>query len=193
MSTATLHDDDLNALAEADSLLCKALEQAMRALDLAEQSGHAASLSLAHAEVARCHRAMGLLEPAAWYLQQALSWSRLLGAVDTSIDLLCELADISIARLTNMGPMESSRRQLMLDKARDQAFEAAELARQCADPHWEVNVLMRVSETLNLCGDHDDALALQCRALQLIVKTATGLALEGQPPLDSVAMLPTKA
>lgn len=189
MPTALLTEDFsiVDTDAGTDALLCQALDHAMRALDRAEEAGHAAALSLAFAEVARCHRAMGLLEPAEWYLQQALKWARMLGAVDSSIDLLCELADIAVSRAAKMAPQEARRAHMALELARDHAYEASELARQCADPHWEVNVLMRVSETLNLCGDHDDALALQCRALHLIVQTSTGLTVDSLPPIHDRA------
>lgn len=182
MSPAPLFQEPIAT--DVDALLCQALDHAVRELDQAEQSAHPASLSLAYAEVARCHRAMGLLEPAAWYLQQALSWARMLGAADSSIDLLCELADIAVTRAAGMDTQEVRRCHAALERARDYAYEAAELARQCADPHWEVNVLMRVSETLNLCGDHDDALALQCRALHLIVNSSTGLTVDSLPPIQ---------
>lgn len=168
---------------DLEALLAEALRHALHALDLAEQSGQPAALSLAYAEVARCHRALGQAEPAEWYFQQALGWARLLGAVDTSIDLLCDLADLAVSRAAANAPYDDRRTQLAYEEARDLGFEAAELARQCADPHWEVNVLIRVSETLNLCGDHDDALELQRRALNLIVSTATSLALSDAAPV----------
>ena len=66
------------------------------------------------------------------------------------------------------------------------AFEAICLAGQATDPCWEIKVLLRVSEVLDRCGDHDDAISLQTRALALMSSEATGfgdLALEATEPL----------
>lgn len=176
-----LSNPELAAQADADAALGRALDEAMRDLDAAEVNGRPAALSLAFAEVARCHRAMDLLGPAEWYLQQALGWARTLGAVDSSVDLLCEMADLAAARAAQLDEDDIAGRHALLERARDHAYEAAEMAPHSADPHWEVNVLIRLSETLNACGDHDDALALQCRAMHRIVQTCTGCSLEGLP------------
>ena len=37
-----------------------------------------------------------------------------------------------------------------------------------ADPQWEIKVLLRVSDVLDRCGDHDDAVELQSRAMRLM-------------------------
>ena len=76
------------------------------------------------------------------------------------------VARLAIAEKGNTDDSGSAR--VAHDRARDCAFEAARLASQCADAQWEITVLLRVSDTLDRCGDHDDAIALQCRALQLI-------------------------
>ena len=48
-------------------------------------------------------------------------------------------------------------------------FEASATgARSVADPQWEITVLLRVSDVLDRCGDHDDAVALQSRAMRLM-------------------------
>ena len=54
------------------------------------------------------------------------------------------------------------------DRARDQAFEAARLAGLATDPNWEIRVLLRASDVLDRCGDHDDSVLLQQRALVLM-------------------------
>jgi len=56
------------------------------------------------------------------------------------------------------------------DLARDMAFEAARVATHAADPHWEIKVLLRASDALDRCGDHDDAITLQTRAMTLMVR-----------------------
>ena len=58
------------------------------------------------------------------------------------------------------------------DQARDHVFEAAQLAGRSADPQWEVTALLRLGAVLDSLGDHDDAAALQRRALALIEATA---------------------
>ena len=37
-------------------------------------------------------------------------------------------------------------------------------------PHWEIKVLLRASDVLDRCGDHDDAITLQTRAMELMVR-----------------------
>jgi hypothetical protein len=91
-----------------------------------------------------------------------------------------------------MGDEEAGRGNLAaMERARDHAFEAAALARQASDAHWEVKVLLRVSDVLDRCGDHDDAISLQTRALTLMSHEASGfgdLAAEpGAQPLRAAA------
>ena len=50
------------------------------------------------------------------------------------------------------------------------AFEAARVATRAADPHWEIKVLLRASDVLDRCGDHDDAITMQTRAMTLMVR-----------------------
>ena len=56
------------------------------------------------------------------------------------------------------------------DLARDMAFEAARVATHASDAHWEIKVLLRASDVLDRCGDHDDAITLQTRAMELMVR-----------------------
>ena len=42
------------------------------------------------------------------------------------------------------------------------------LAGHVADAQWEVTVLLRISDVLDRCGDHDDAVQLQARAMGLM-------------------------
>ena len=140
-----------------------ALEHALRALDAAETRQRPPEMVQALTRAARAYR--GLAEPAAAEacLQRALGWAGLLGSVDASVDLLCELAEAAVAQ----APTHTDAAR---ERARDHGFDAAERARRCADPQWELSVLLRVSDVLDRCGDHDDAIALQCRAIALIAR-----------------------
>ena len=147
----------------------QALRLACIALDLAELVGQPAGLCMALANVARCHVRMGALDEAAWYAERGLRIARGLPAVDASVDALCELAELA-ARQADRFDMRDEWRSAghQRDVARDRAFEAAHLALRSADPHWEVNVLLRISDLFDSLGDHDDAIALQTRALELM-------------------------
>lgn len=112
----------------------------------------------ASAERGREHWRLGNLASAQALLTDALVWARCLPAPDAAVELLCELTEIA----TQGG-------RGGLDAARGHAFEAARLAGRCADPLWEVHVLLRVSDALAAGGDHAQAIGLQCRALALIV------------------------
>jgi hypothetical protein len=147
--------------------LCKA----MRALDEAEQGAKAVQLAHAQAEVGRCYVAVGAFPAAQWHLQRALGWSSLLGSVDLRVDLLCELAEIAAREAEMLKEQEEPRHaHSARERARDRCYQASAMATRATDPHWEVHVLLRVSEVLDRCGDHDDALALQCRALHLLMQ-----------------------
>ena len=69
-------------------------------------------------------------------------------------------------------------------------FEAITLAGDAAAP-WEQPVLMRASELLDGLGDLSDAIALQCRVLDLIARDH--LHQPGQPPTHHHANLPPGA
>jgi len=151
----------------------EALCHAVAALDAAEAAGEPARLSQALAQVSRCHRAVGALGEADWYARRGLQAARGLGAVDASVDAMCELAEIGLERaeLFDAGdePRDAHR---LRDAARDHAFEAADLAQRAADPQWEITVLLRVSDLFDRLGDHEDAIALQCRAVGLMAGAA---------------------
>ena len=65
--------------------------------------------------------------------------------VDTRVDVLCELAELTTLQAEGFDDSESHTRQACLERARGHAFEAAELAGHTADSHWEVKVLLRVT------------------------------------------------
>jgi hypothetical protein len=145
------------------------LRSAIAALDAAEAAGDPAHLSQALGDVSRCHHRVGALAEADWYAKRGLAVSRTIGAVDASVDALCHLAELALERAERLEAQEEARGAHRLREAvRDHGYEAAQLARHTADPQWEVTVLLRVADLFDRLGDHDDAIALQCRAMNLI-------------------------
>jgi len=157
---------------EAQSMLQSparsALREAASALDLAERYQQPLEMSLALAQMARCYRALQALAPAELYLERALGWARTLGAPDQAVELLCLLAETSCALAELHAQDDARRSHAALERTRDWAFEATGLAAHVADPQWEIKVLLRVSDVLDRCGDHDDAVELQSRAMRLM-------------------------
>jgi tetratricopeptide (TPR) repeat protein len=156
--------------------LRQAFCQAASDLDAAEASGQPGAISQALAQVARCYRGIGALASAESGFEMALRWSRLTGAADGSVDLLCELAETAAGLAEQLSPGEDpgavvapqrAAARAARERARDHGFEAAALATRVADAGWEAHVLMRVGEVLRRCGDHDDAAAMHTRALRL--------------------------
>ncbi|WP_395700361.1 hypothetical protein [Aquabacterium sp.] len=170
-----------------DGFAREALSLAMRSLDLAERLQQPNSMSLALAQVARSLKALGAFGPAETYLGQALRWAGLLPGSDARVDLICELAEVCCAaaeaeQATHEDDRHAGRAER--ERARDHAFEAAGLAGQTADAHWEVKVLLRVSDVLDRCGDHEDAASMQNRAISLMGLCPDGDAL---PPQEAAA------
>ena len=149
-----------------------ALELAVRRLDEAELDRQPAAMSEALAGIARCYRSLAAYSHAMDFMHQALRWSYALGGVDQRVELLCELAELSCAAAEDASGGEDGERQARSarDLARDMAFEAARVATHSSDAHWEIKVLLRASDVLDHCGDHDDAITLQTRAMELMVR-----------------------
>jgi hypothetical protein len=147
----------------------EALRHAVAALDLAEGQRQPLAMAQALAQVARCYA--WLEEPAAAenYIAPAQAWAAACGAIDLQVSILCDGAEcaceIAEAARAQEGPRAGHSAR---ERARDAAFEAARLARRVSDPAWEVKVLLRLSDVLNRCGDHEDAVQLQARALRLM-------------------------
>jgi len=154
-----------------DGFARQALSLAMQVLDRAELGQRPVDMCLALSQVARSLKALGAFAAAETYLGQALRWSRLLPGVDAQVDLMSELAEVSCAAAeAEQAASEDDRHagRAARERARDHAFEAAALAGQTTDAHWEVKVLLRVSDVLDRCGDHDDAASMQNRAITLM-------------------------
>jgi len=151
-----------------------ALDLAVRRLDEAERERQPAAMCEALAGIARCYRALSAHAHAMDFMHQALRWSYATGSVDQRVELLCEVAELSCAASEHVGARggDDGERQARSARelARDMAFEAARVAAHAADPHWEIKVLLRASDTLDRCGDHDDAITLQTRAMTLMAR-----------------------
>jgi hypothetical protein len=170
----------------ADGPARDALREAMQQLSQAEQAdstGQASAMCQALTETARALAGLHAYGPAESYLAQAQRWALMMGGHDLRADLACAMAEVA----TNAADLaeaqgQRERSRAARERARDHAFEAARLASLTTDPNWEVRVLLRASDVLDRCGDHDDAVQLQQRALVLM-----GLGQADLPPGDPLA------
>ena len=161
-----------------------ALRQAAAALDLAERYQQPLEMSLALAQMARCYRALQALGPAELYLERALAWARTLGAADQAVEILCLLAETScsIGRTACARTIRGAATRRWNARATGPSKPPAWLA-HVTDPQWEIKVLLRISDVLDRCGDHDDAVELQSRAMRLMYGPhASPDAASGVPP-----------
>jgi hypothetical protein len=149
-----------------------ALLTAMHLLDLARENRCAAENSDNWRRDGLIESTMSAWESAEAYQMEAFGWALSLGAVEPNAELMCELADstcadaeVIAATTSDTGDRRSSE---IRARSRGLALEAARLAGLASNPEWEVELLMRVSEVLDRCGDHGDAIAMQVRALTLI-------------------------
>ncbi len=145
-----------------------ALDLAVRRLDEAEIKREPAAMCDALAGIARCYKAVSAWSPALDYMQQALRWAHVSGAVDQRVALLCEMGELAVSTADSILTEGSPEARAARECARDHAFEAARIAVHAADPQWEIKILLRVSDVLDRCGDHADAISLQTRALTLM-------------------------
>ena len=172
---ASTEDLRADGAALADGPARDALRVAMRQLSEAEarnDAGRPAALCHALTEAARAFAGLQAYSPAESYLAQALRWAGVIGGPDLQADLQCALAEVATnaADLAQQQGQSGPEGQRAPDRARarDHAFEAARLAGRTSDPHWEVKLLLRASDVLDRCGDHDEAVLMQRRALELM-------------------------
>jgi tetratricopeptide (TPR) repeat protein len=149
-----------------------ALEHAARLLEQARGTGRPGLMAEACHRVAHCWRALGERSSALDPLERALQWARASGACDQALDLQCELAELLAEMAAHADHDERGSGRALRERARDEVFDAVRAATGCADPRWEVTLLLRLSDVLDRFGDRDDATQLQVRALQL---TAAGM------------------
>jgi hypothetical protein len=138
-------------------------------MERAEARGQPALMAAACQRLARCYRALDAQPMALSTLERAQRWAGISGAIDQEVDLGCELAEwlADLAGAADRHERGSGRR--LREQARDQVFQTTQRVTRCADPRWEVTVLLRLSDVLDRFGDRDDATQLQVRALQLTV------------------------
>lgn len=151
-----------------DEPVRQALRVAAARLDDAETRGQPFEMSQALVQMARCYRHVGALPSAEACLAAALRWARPAGGIDQLVDLMCELAEVATTIAEQHEAQQAGAGRAARERARDRAFEASTLAGRVADPRWEVQVLLRISDVLDRCGDSDDAVQLQTRALRLM-------------------------
>lgn len=149
-----------------------ALREAMHRLSEAEAergADRATAMCQALTEAARALAGLQAFSPAESYLLQAQRWAAATGGVDLRADLQCALAEVAAcAADLALAEGRRERSRAARERARDHAFEAARLSALTTDPNWEIRVLLRASDVLDRCGDHDDAGQLQQRALVLM-------------------------
>ena len=175
-----------DGLALADGQDREALRQAILMLELAEAASGETQPAL------RCHAHKGMAvalsrlqaySPAQSHLAQALCWAAVMGSVDGCADLQCALAEVATSAAEQAKAYGASQKSLRSarERCRDLAFEAARLAPLTTDPHWEVRVLLRASDVLDRCGEHEDAVQLQGQALALMGLQAADVQAEPDP------------
>ena len=158
----------MQAVLPYDEIARDALRQAAAALDIAEASGQPQQIGRALARVAACYRKLSATTSAEAYYEASLRWARSVGSTDEIIDLLCELCETTVELSQARDEQRPGDGRAARDRTRDHAYEASTLAGRVADPGWEATVLLRISDVLDRCGDHDDASLLQTRALRLM-------------------------
>jgi hypothetical protein len=169
---APLHPESGPAL--ADTRARDALRAAVAALEGAQTRGRAIEMAQTLAVVACAYRSLGALGTAVSHLEQALRWARVTGSPDFAVDLQCQLCELLVQHADALDADHCGRGRAAREAARDHAFAASARAHRVADPDWEIKVLLRASDALERCGDHEDAASLQVRALQLMVGEPTG-------------------
>lgn len=184
-SDAALHGSMPEGRAMLPSPARTALREAAAALDRAEQFHQPLEMTLALAQMARCYRGLKAFVPAERYLERALAWAHTLGAIDQSVEILCLLAETSCSiaetQSQSQSQMHSHSRSgargghAARERTRDRVFEVVGMAGHVADPQWEIKVLLRISDVLDRCGDHGDAVELQSRAMRLMYGPHAGV------------------
>ena len=150
----------------------EALRQAMHSLsklEAVEGTPHPAVMCLVLTDAARALAGLHAYGPSESYLSQAMHWGAMMGGHDLLADLQCALAEV-VSNASDLAMNQGDRPAVRVarERARDHAFEAARLASLVSDPQWEFRVLMRASDVLDRCGDHDDAVLLLQRAMVLM-------------------------
>lgn len=139
------------------------LDAAMAALDVARASGHAWAIAEAHLGLARWYSAAGALPFSLALLESGLA---AVHSLDQRVELLCEHVTTLARQADELEQRCTGSGRSVRDVAREHIFEAGSLAARVADPGWEAQVLLHLSDVLDRFGDHADATRLQARALR---------------------------
>lgn len=169
----------------ADGRARQALKLALRVLDLAGVFKRPHDMAQSLTQVARALKAMDSLDSAESYLEHALHWGASVPGSDLRLDLGCELAEVSCALAEQQRDRAEHDRHAGMaarDRARIRALEVAAQAGHLSDPHCEAKLLLRASDVLDRCGDHDHATSLQNRALALM---GIGMHVHGTEPVET--------
>jgi hypothetical protein len=165
----------------------QALTLADTLLQAAQASGLPFDISQAWTLMAHSHRELKAFASSESCCELALRWGRVVGSVDHTVDLLCAASEAAVVLAEALAQAQTQTQtqtptqahtgcvQKALERARAHAFEASTLAGRVADPRWEATVLMRISDVFNRCGDNDDAVLLQTRALRLMSGSLVGV------------------
>lgn len=170
---ATDADAQADGMALADGAPREGLRQAVEQLSAAEAdtgAGWVARLCQAHKSMAIALSRLQAYSPAQSHLTQALHWATVMGAADVLGDLHCAMAEVATSGAEQARALGASAERLrpLRERCRDLAHEAARWAARTTDPQWELRLLLRASDVLARCGEHDDAAQLQSQALALM-------------------------
>lgn len=162
----------------------RALNLALVGVDAAAVRSRPTDMAHCLAEVARCLMRLHDLRSADAFLARAIAWAGLIPSdagqaaradlICLQADLACQAADRHDQQLdaaAEAGDDElpaAPEPRADRERARELALEAAMLAGRGADAMWEVKLLLRASDVLERCGEHDDAAAIQNRAMALM-------------------------
>ena len=185
-------DAQADGLALADGFHRQGLHEAIEQLSAAEAdtgSGWVARLCQAHKGMAIALSRLRAYSPAQSHLTQALHWAKVMGAADVRADLHCAMAEVATSGAEQARAHGASPERLrpLQERCRELAHEAARLATQTADPQWEIRLLLRASDVLARCGEHDDAAQLQHQALLLLDRQAPVIEDDFMPTVGSPA------
>jgi hypothetical protein len=151
-----------------------ALRAALLAVERAEATASQQMLWPAWLDVARCWRRMGATEEAHGSLRNALRVARSARSSAALVDVLCEVAENTCDLADMHVGVSRERVRHWRDRARDEVFEASTWLLGAEPSAKAVETLLRLSDVLSRCGDHDDASVLQMRALAWMSRAAEG-------------------
>ena len=172
-SQATTEGGHADGQALADDARRDGLHLALQQLAEAEVRTGALrlpALCQAHKSVAVALSRLQSYSAAQDHLARAVRLATALGALDFQADLQCGLAEVATSAQEQARSLGASKGALRTarERCRELALDAARLAALTTDTHWEIRVLLRASDVLDRCGEHDDAVVLQQQAMELM-------------------------